>query len=582
MPSPSFPARCATILALASACLASRVVCAQEATALEQLEPAPAGDGFFAAPSPWVDGWLRPAFGLALSYANEPLVLASTSAPDERSAVVAHQTVLHALAALRAFDFALIEVDAPFTLDARGDKETGPFASPSGAAVGDVRVGLRIEALEQRGDWPSAAIGLSVWAPSGDATAYSGAGEVRFAPSLALGARYPFLMWSASAWRRFDEPGGEDLLGSQLGFALAAAGIFEPVQLGVEILGSAVTDRGDDPGEKLSLRVEPLLSARVELAPATLSLLGGPGFGVSPGTPRFRLAFEASVTFDALQPPPDRPEPDDGDGAVANAGSGVEPVAPGPDPVDADADNDGDGVLDREDACPLRAGATGGSRPGCPPDGDGDGIADARDACPTEPGPMAGDPTKNGCPVDTDGDGFVDGVDGCPREPGPDSAEPARRGCPTAVRVEGDRIAIFQPVVFETGSAVIAPESFALLEQVAGVLKADPTIARVAVDGHTDSVGVPPANLLLSQKRALAVTAWLTTHAGIDPRRLEARGFGQRQPIADNGTAQGRAKNRRVEFVILRRSVEGEAGWQDGTVEPTPPPSTAPAAPGPP
>ena len=62
------------------------------------------------------------------------------------------------------------------------------------------------------------------------------------------------------------------------------------------------------------------------------------------------------------------------------------------------------------------------------------------------------------------------------------------------------------------------------------------------------------------------MVTWLTDH-GVDARRLEARGFGPRQPIADNGTEAGRQQNRRVEFNILRRTPEGEAGWQDGDLE---------------
>ncbi len=134
------------------------------------------------------------------------------------------------------------------------------------------------------------------------------------------------------------------------------------------------------------------------------------------------------------------------------------------------------------------------------------------------------------------------------------------------MRVIGKQIVILQQVNFETGKARIDPSSDALLSQVAQVMKEHPEIARVAVDGHTDSVGVPKANLALSRRRAIAVMRWLVQH-GVDERRLEARGFGPRRPIADNKTAEGRAKNRRVEFQILRRTEQGEAGWKDGPVD---------------
>jgi outer membrane protein OmpA-like peptidoglycan-associated protein len=139
-------------------------------------------------------------------------------------------------------------------------------------------------------------------------------------------------------------------------------------------------------------------------------------------------------------------------------------------------------------------------------------------------------------------------------------------GCPRAVRVEGTQIVILQSVNFATGSDVINANSFTLLEQVAAVLAEHPEIVRVAVDGHTDNAGITKANITLSEKRSVSVVTWLVDH-GIDARRLEARGFGPRRPIATNGTPEGKAKNRRVEFQILKRSTEGSSAWRAGTVQ---------------
>jgi outer membrane protein OmpA-like peptidoglycan-associated protein len=82
------------------------------------------------------------------------------------------------------------------------------------------------------------------------------------------------------------------------------------------------------------------------------------------------------------------------------------------------------------------------------------------------------------------------------------------------------------------------------------VLKANPQIAKVRVEGHTDSVGSDETNLTLSQGRAESVMKYLTDK-GVDASRLEAKGFGESKPLADNKTEEGRAKNRRVEFVIV-------------------------------
>ena len=80
-------------------------------------------------------------------------------------------------------------------------------------------------------------------------------------------------------------------------------------------------------------------------------------------------------------------------------------------------------------------------------------------------------------------------------------------------------------------------------------LLAKPTI-KVEVDGHTDNQGLASANLALSQQRAEAVVAYLASK-GVSSTRLSAKGFGQTKPVADNATADGRQKNRRIEFTVI-------------------------------
>ncbi len=101
---------------------------------------------------------------------------------------------------------------------------------------------------------------------------------------------------------------------------------------------------------------------------------------------------------------------------------------------------------------------------------------------------------------------------------------------------------------FDTGKAVVKPESRPALEEVARLLKADAGL-RLWVVGHTDSVGKVEDNLRLAQARAEAVAAELAASHGIAPARLKGYGVGPLAPVADNGTDEGRAKNRRVELV---------------------------------
>ncbi len=100
---------------------------------------------------------------------------------------------------------------------------------------------------------------------------------------------------------------------------------------------------------------------------------------------------------------------------------------------------------------------------------------------------------------------------------------------------------------FDTGKATIRPDSQPIIEQVVQMLQSNPDL-KLSVEGHTDSVGAPASNKLLSENRAKAVVAALAAK-GIDGKRLTAVGWGQDKPVADNSTDEGRAKNRRVELV---------------------------------
>jgi len=100
---------------------------------------------------------------------------------------------------------------------------------------------------------------------------------------------------------------------------------------------------------------------------------------------------------------------------------------------------------------------------------------------------------------------------------------------------------------FETGKADIKPESQKIIDQIVQMLKENPTL-NISIEGHTDNVGTPQSNQILSENRAKAVMNAII-EKGIDKSRLSAKGWGQTKPIADNNTEEGRAKNRRVEIV---------------------------------
>lgn len=166
------------------------------------------------------------------------------------------------------------------------------------------------------------------------------------------------------------------------------------------------------------------------------------------------------------------------------------------------------------------------------------------DPAPAEPPPPVEPPAQAEpapIPADSDGDGVVDSADRCPGTRSGvavDEAGCARRG---SITLEG--------VTFELDSAQLTPRSRDVLERVADDLLEHPTL-RVEVQGHTDSSGAEVYNLDLSQRRAEAVRAYLLSR-GVEARQVEASGYGESRPIADNDTPEGRARNRRVVISVL-------------------------------
>ena len=102
---------------------------------------------------------------------------------------------------------------------------------------------------------------------------------------------------------------------------------------------------------------------------------------------------------------------------------------------------------------------------------------------------------------------------------------------------------------FDIDKATIRPESMGTLNMIVQVMKSNPDL-KFEVDGHTDNTGTAAHNLTLSQQRADAVKTQLIT-MGIDASRLTSKGFGDTKPMADNATLEGKANNRRVEFVKM-------------------------------
>ena len=199
-------------------------------------------------------------------------------------------------------------------------------------------------------------------------------------------------------------------------------------------------------------------------------------------------------------------------------------------------DADGDGVNDDRDNCPGTPRGTRVDAAGCPLDSDGDGVTDDKDQCPGTP---RGTPVNaSGCPLDSDGDGVLDGADKCPNTPRGQKVN--AEGCHVIFSLEG--------VNFAYDSAALTSGATSKLNEGVAMLKANADI-KVMIEGHTDSRGSDEYNMSLSQRRAESVVNFLTSN-GIAASRLSSAGRGEGSPVASNDTDEGRAQNRRVDFVI--------------------------------
>jgi outer membrane protein OmpA-like peptidoglycan-associated protein len=117
------------------------------------------------------------------------------------------------------------------------------------------------------------------------------------------------------------------------------------------------------------------------------------------------------------------------------------------------------------------------------------------------------------------------------------------------IKVKVGKKVVLKNILFESGKSVLTSGSYPEIDKLFSIMQDNP-LMRIEISGHTDKTGLEPLNFKLSEARAKAVMDYLVSK-GIDKSRIEYRGYGSLQAIAENSTPQGRAKNRRVEFKIL-------------------------------
>jgi OOP family OmpA-OmpF porin len=124
------------------------------------------------------------------------------------------------------------------------------------------------------------------------------------------------------------------------------------------------------------------------------------------------------------------------------------------------------------------------------------------------------------------------------------------------VELRDNKIEIKEKIQFEANKANIKSESNDLLHEIAEVIRKNPQVKKIMIEGHASAEGNDDKNLKLSRSRAKAVRKHLIKREGIPAEMLSSQGWGEDKPIADNETLEGREKNRRVEFLVVEQDVK--------------------------
>ncbi|XXY21011.1 OmpA family protein [Sorangium sp. So ce216] len=442
-------------------------------------------------------------------------------------------------------------------------------ASPSAFAVMDLRLDARAILVRSDDGFFKLGVNAAAWVPTGSKISFSGdkATSAMLGLSGEIDLKSMFFVLNTGVQFRPFSSLNDFNVSNEWRWGL---GGFVPLRngtmrLGAQIFGSTGLGRSTTfTGDNTPL--EWMAEGRIALDEKKKGWLGvGGGTRLTGGyAPDFRLVGVLGYSFGIADVEPKSP------------GRRFQAVPP------RAADTDKDGLPDDIDLCPTdpEDGKPPNADDGCPalPDRDGDGIPDTSDKCPDQPEDFDKINDKDGCPEDdADEDKIPDAKDACPKEPGEPSPEPAKNGCPQFIRriTGSSEIQILKQVQFATGSARILQNSYGILDEVVRLLKVNPEITLVAIEGHTDNRGPDQLNEKLSNDRAHSVRTYLIDRGGIDPARLTAAGFGPRRPIETNDTEAGRQKNRRVEFHIRESTTGGNKAGDDnaggnsgGTVTP--------------
>jgi len=456
----------------------------------QKYVPAAGAAGGFVVERTLIPQHLDWGVGLFLHFADDPVVVTDEQSGDNVAAPLHQALTMDFLASIGLFDFAEIGIHLPLDLVYSGDNlAVGGNNFAASEGIGDLRILPKVDFV--RTESFGFGLALPVRFPTGNDLALRGAGDLTFEPKLLLsfgGGRLAFGV-NVGYLLHSSDAGSEGPGGNALTF------------------GGALRYRLPTDSENWVLHGEVFGSYESQQQNAAFHnfpVEGLLGF-IYEATPRWHIYLGGSTGI-----------------------------------------SDGVGAPDFRVVLGVRYTNVGFT------DRDADGIYDERDRCPSRAEDYDDYEDDDGCPDnDNDRDGIADDDDECP-DAAEDPGGGDHDGCPERGRAEyrKGRIVVLGKIRFKTDSAELLGSSDPILDDVATTMKRNPGL-KVKVEGHSDNVGDAGYNRKLSGERARSVKLALMRR-GVAANRLDAEGYGETRPIATNKTERGRAKNRRVEFRIVK------------------------------
>ncbi|MFP4598313.1 MAG: OmpA family protein [Persicimonas sp.] len=509
----------------------------------------PAGSGIVSTPSAEVLPHLAFRISATGQFLSLPLVVRPEDGAQAERALLDDRLQIDVAAVAGFFGFVEAGVVVPTIAHQQAQYPGFGLGSVASAGLGNLELFAKVVALDAEVDPVGLGLLVPVGLPTATSSAYFGADGVSVHPQLLMSTKLGGLVAAVDVGARFQPDNSLFAAtdGDKWTLSSGLRWVEDSWSLGAEFLGATAFSTPFE--NAYETRGEVVAGGHYDIS-ERFEVRAGVGRGVIRGLGAPALRSFISFAYH---------QGDSGDVCVDPPRGSFSSVSPERCPNN---DFDADGIRNADDTCPRQPEDVDGFEDGdgCPDeDNDQDGIADLDDACPNVAEDRDGFEDDDGCPdLDNDQDGVADVDDACPDEPETFNGYRDDDGCPDTkdkprVRLQKEKIELSTKIYFESEKAVIKRSSFSLIEEVGQLLREHPDIEVVEIQGFADQRGPSEYNFHLSWERAKAVRYYLIEHAGIDPDRLRAAGYGN-FTATDAMSEDQWAKERRVQFEIIERA----------------------------